>query len=108
MNFSIVGRPANGIVDRAIDANLVAGGDFSTKQIELQIGVRDPNLGRIVAPTVVALGEDIYMVYVTRAKCILPLLFVKPFANSGDEFRSVKVQVHLPRARAWTAGQVVS
>jgi hypothetical protein len=52
-----------------------------------------------------ALGENVDMVHVSGAKRVLPLLLVKLRAHARDQFRSVKVQMHLPHAERWKIGQ---
>jgi hypothetical protein len=84
MGFRIIRRPTDREIDRAIDADLVACGNLGAEQVELEIGMRVPDLGGVVAPTVVALGEDVDVVDMARAKRVLPLRLVKPLSDPGD------------------------
>jgi hypothetical protein len=57
--------------------------------------MRFTDLRGIVAPTVVALRKDINLIDMPQPEPFLPLLFVKPSADSWDKFGSVKVEVDL-------------
>jgi hypothetical protein len=95
MCLSIGGRPAHGVIDGRTNADLVAGLDLLSEQVEGQRGMHAAHPRGVIAPTVMALGKDIDQVDAPQAQRFLELPLVKACAHPRNEVGSVKIEMDL-------------
>jgi len=95
MPFRVVGRPADGDVHGGAHADLVAGLDLLTEQVEFldQMRVTAADLGREVAPAVVALGEKRDVVDPAQLQRFLETLFVESRTNLAHVLGGMEVEM---------------
>jgi hypothetical protein len=73
----------------------MAGFDLRAEQVELQVRMHPADLGRIVAPAVVALGKNIDRIDVRQLERFLELLLREMRPDIRQMFRGVKIQMNL-------------
>jgi len=88
-------RPADGDVDRRPDTDLVRRLDHGPRQVEGQSRVHPADLGGVVTPPVVALGEDGDRVEPPQPERALEVLLAKLRAHVGDALGRMKIEVDL-------------
>ena len=101
VRLGVVDRPADGEIDRAAHADLVAGLDLRAQEIDSQRGVHAARFCGIVSPAVVPLAKDIDQVDVADLQRFLERTLGKAAPHAGDVLGGVKVEVDLSSRYGW-------
>ena len=81
---------------RFFDADFMAGIDLFPQQIEFQSRVHLPQFCGVVTQAVMAAGKAGDGIRMSCFQHILPLFFIKLFADTGNVGRCVEIQMDLP------------
>ncbi len=73
----------------------MAGLNLRAEEVKIQVRVHGAHFGRVIAPTVMALGEDVDLIEPAGAQRVLEVLLTEALADAVDVFGGMEIEMHL-------------
>ena len=97
-----------GKVDGRFHPDLVGRLDLRAEKVKMQVGVLLVGGGRVIGPSVMALGKNGYGIDVPQLQGPLELLLRERGADAGDLFAGVEIQMDLTEVHGQSSRDVIS